>query len=61
MAEWIENKGNDCPVPHETRVEVKFDNGETSDTPSAGSWAWGRRIGDNDGTGGTITHYRIIE
>lgn len=48
---WIEWNGGDCPVAHETMVDLKFSNGETVvGTPnfSAGVWDWHHTDDDYD-------------
>ena len=45
---WIAHTGDECPVPPETVVDVRFRAGGTAPRFYASSWEWA-----------SITHYRI--
>jgi hypothetical protein len=60
MAEWIENKGNDCPVPAGTRVELKFSSGNVHATQAPERFLW-VRLPPCYEVAHSITHYRVIE
>lgn len=53
---WIEWKGGKCPVPPETIVEVKFDDGYVASGDFAEVWDWRAPIVDM-----TIVAYRVVE
>jgi hypothetical protein len=63
--EWIENKGGRCPVPSDTRVDVKFGDGAIFRDKPARYWLWMRYSKKEESERGTaecvITHYRIRE
>jgi hypothetical protein len=48
---WQHHRGRSCPVPPETKVQVRYRNGEVSDTFMARErrWeAWPRDMGETD-------------
>ena len=47
--------GGECPVPLDTRVEVKLRNGDVLEPAFAFSYEW-----RHDGDGGDIVEYRIV-
>lgn len=53
--EWIEWKGGECPVPPETRVDVKNGRGWVHTRYPAESWNWGHR-----GNSWDIVAYRVV-
>ena len=52
---WIEWHGGECPVAPDTRVEVKFRNGNTDNEEVADLWFWGNANND-----GQIIAYRVL-
>ena len=58
QAEWIKWNGGECPVPDETLVDVKFNNGKESVSNKEGElascWCW-----LNENNGHDISAYRI--
>ena len=59
MGDWIEWKGGECPVPPDTRVEVRFRSGASDPHCNAGLWDWkwmGRDLEDTY----DIVAYRVI-
>lgn len=57
--EWISWTAEVCPVPADTRVEVRFHCGETNNQHRAGSWRWGHR--ENAVLAHHIVAYRVLQ
>jgi hypothetical protein len=47
---WQMHRGNICPVPTETKIQVRYRNGAVSDTIPAGQRRWEkwRDLGETD-------------
>lgn len=60
MSGWIEWKGEqECPVPADERVDVRWLDGDEFYGTRAGDWAWQIRVADVDHDGvGVICAYR---
>lgn len=53
---WIQWSGGECPVPPETVVEVKYDDGEITEPDKASTWDW--ECGWPEGC--NIVAYRVV-